>query len=191
MGLLIQLALNLFLAIIVFVAGILWRKLRVTVLFFRARRFWQPVMSDDLQLVLGGFGDLEGFEASGLVGRGDVLAMNELTAYFQRIGYGTPRISYGDQLGRNDLTGESLRTNMIIIGGPDANSMTRDVIERIKLGIDFVATPSMNSIRAANPASQDHTSPGSGESAGSGCPQRQRCLAYASRSIADTSMPRL
>src|SRR5215472_18863424 len=138
MQLFLQLALNLFPTVLAFALGVLWRRVRIAVTYFRARQFWRSVMSADLQFVLGGFGDLHGFEASGLVGRGDVLAMDELIAYFQRIGLGKPRMSYGDQLGRYDLSGESLRTNMIIIGGPDANSLTRDMIDRMNLGIDFV-----------------------------------------------------
>jgi hypothetical protein len=138
--LLIQIALGFLPVVAAFILGILWKRLRITLIYFRARRFWRPVMTNDLQLVLGGFGDLRGFEASGLVGRGDVLAMDELIAYFEKIGYGKPRIAYGDQLGRADLLGDSLRTNMIILGGTDANSLTRDMVNQIKLGVDFVPT---------------------------------------------------
>lgn len=139
MQLLFQIALNFFPAVVAFALGILWRRTRKAVVFFRARRFWRPVISDDLQIVLGGFGDLHGFEASGLIGRGDVLAMNELVAYFQKIGYGAPRVSYADELGHYDLTGKSLRSNMIVIGGPDVNSIARDILDRINLGIDFAS----------------------------------------------------
>ena len=136
MQLLGGLALNLLPSVIAFTAGLLRRRVRTAFVFSRARQFWRPVMSSDLQLVLGGFGDLRDFEASGLVGAGDVLAMNELTSYFQKIGYGTPQISYSDQ-----LMGDELRTNMIILGGPDANSMTRLVLDRTKLGIELVKIP--------------------------------------------------
>jgi hypothetical protein len=137
--LLFQIALGFFPAVVAFALGVLWRRSRKAIVFFRARRFWRPVISDDLQIVLGGFGDLRGFEASGLIGRGDVLAMNELVAYFQKIGYGAPRVSYADELGYYALTGKSLRSNMIIIGGPDVNSIARDVLDRINLGVDFAA----------------------------------------------------
>jgi hypothetical protein len=136
---LFQVALNFFPAVVAFALGVMWRRARKAIVFFRARRFWRPVISDDLQIVLGGFGDLRGFEASGLIGRGDVLAMNELVAYFQKIGYGAPRVSYADELGLYDLTGKSLQSNMIIIGGPDVNSMARDILDRINLGVDFAA----------------------------------------------------
>ena len=137
MQLLFPIALNFLPAVVAFALGVLWRRTRKAIVFFRARRFWRPVISDDLQIVLGGFGDLRGFEASGLIGRGDVLAMNELVAYFQKIGYGAPRVSYADELGHYDLTGKSLRSNMIIIGGPDVNSIARDILDRVNLGVDF------------------------------------------------------
>jgi hypothetical protein len=94
-------------------------------------------MSQDLQLVLGRFRGLQNFEASGVIGAGDALAMNELNAYFEKIGYGGFSVSYNDQLGYNDASGQSLKTNLILLGGPDANSLTYDVVQKLSLGIAF------------------------------------------------------
>jgi hypothetical protein len=94
-------------------------------------------MSKDVQLVIGRFRGLQGFEASGVIGAGDALAMYNLNEYFKRIGFGSFNVSYNDQLGYGDAAGESLRTDLILLGGPDANTLTYEVIKRLSLGIAF------------------------------------------------------
>jgi hypothetical protein len=123
--------------VVAFLLGLLWQHMRKAFLNYRARRFWRPVMSRDLQLVLGRFRGLPGFEASGVIGAGDTLAMNNLREYFEKIGFGGFQVSLNDQLGYGDPTGDSLRTNLILLGGPDANRLTYDVVKLLKLGIVF------------------------------------------------------
>jgi hypothetical protein len=120
-----------------FMLGTAWRRIKNASVNYRARRFWAPVMSKDLQLVIGRFRGLHQFEASGVIGAGDALAIANLQSYFTRIGFGGFRVSYNDQLGYGDASGEALRTNLILLGGPDANSLTYDVIKRLNLGIAF------------------------------------------------------
>jgi hypothetical protein len=120
-----------------FILGITWQRLKNVFINYRARRFWAPMMSKDLQLVIGRFRGLHQFEASGMIGAGDALAMTDLHAYFGRIGFGGFRVSYNEQLGYGDPSGETLRTNLILLGGPDANSLTYDVVKRLNLGVAF------------------------------------------------------
>jgi hypothetical protein len=137
MQVLIQSFEGLITGILAFLLGLLWQRMKKAVLNYRARRFWRPVMSRDVQLVIGRFRGLQGFEASGVIGAGDTLAAYNLNEYFGRIGFGVSEVSYNDQLGYSDASGESLRTNLILLGGPDANSLTYDVVKRLSLGITF------------------------------------------------------
>jgi hypothetical protein len=134
---LIHAAEGLITGVFAFILGVLWERTRKVLLNYRARKFWRPVMSKDVQLVIGRFRGLQGFEASGVIGAGDALAMYNLHEYFKRIGFGGFNVSYNDQLGYGDAAGESLRTNLILLGGPDANTLTYDVIKRLSLGIAF------------------------------------------------------
>lgn len=124
-------------AVFAFILGVLWERARKALLNYHARRFWRPVMSKDAQLVIGRFRGLQGFEASGVIGAGDALAMYNLHEYFKRIGFDGFSVSYNDQLGYGDAAGESLRTNLILLGGPDANTLTYEAIKRLSLGIAF------------------------------------------------------
>jgi hypothetical protein len=124
-------------AALAFLFGLMWQRIKNAFLNYRARRFWGPLMSEDLQLVIGRFRGLQQFEASGMIGAGDALAMNDLHQYFKRIGYDGFRVSYNDQLGYGDATGDALRTNLILLGGPDANTLTHELIGRLNLGIAF------------------------------------------------------
>ena len=137
MQIFVQITIGLTTASLAFLLGLLWQRIKKTIVNYRARRFWHPVISEDMQLVIGRFRGLQGFEASGMIGGGDALAMYNLCEYFERIGFGRFRISYNDQLGYSDAAGESLRTNLILLGGPDANSLTYDIVKRLSLGIDF------------------------------------------------------
>lgn len=137
MQVLIQAAEGLITGVFAFILGVLWERIRKALLNYRARRFWRPVMSNDLQLVIGRFRGLQGFEASGVIGAGDALAMHNLNEYFKHIGFGGFKVSYNDQLGYGDAAGEALRTNLILLGGPDANTLTYEVIKRLSLGIAF------------------------------------------------------
>ncbi len=102
----------------------------------RARAFWHPFLSDDVRLVIGRFGqvrhfDLLKFERSGVLGVGDAIALAELQRYFSQIG-GSPQLAYADR-----LEGDALKHTMILLGGPDANSVTRRTAKRITSMLRF------------------------------------------------------
>lgn len=100
----------------------------------RARRFWRPFSSADrLKVVGGAHGGFETFEASGLVGVGDVMAFGELQEIF-----------YENKLGRLDVqftaevTPALLRDNDVIsLGGPDANWATAMIDRRTEGSFRF------------------------------------------------------
>jgi hypothetical protein len=107
-------------------------------------------VTGQLGVVLGRFRDLPGFEASGVVGAGDNLALRELSDYFTRIGFRRFTVYYNDQFDAAALEAPSpLQENLVLLGGPDANSVTREVLTRLDLGIEFleVSRPMLNKLR--------------------------------------------
>lgn len=120
-----------------FVLGLAWRRLTKLVVNYRARRFWRPLVERHLTVVLGRL-PLPQFEASGVVGAGDNIALRELSDYLHRIGFRHFSLLYHDESGWNSSsTITPLTGNLILLGGPDANSLTREVIGRITLGLEF------------------------------------------------------
>jgi hypothetical protein len=126
-------------AFIAFLLGLAWRRLTQGLVNFRARRFWRPLIGENMHVVLGRFRELPGFEASGVVGAGDNIALKDLADYFTRIGFKRFTVLYNDQFGWSDTVRSSpMQGNLILLGGPDANRLTREVLERITLGIEFL-----------------------------------------------------
>jgi len=126
-------------AFLAFLLGLGWRRAVQFVVNHRARAFWRPFITGRMSVVLGRFRGLNGFEASGVVGAGDNLALKDLADHFAAIGFKRFTVYYNDQLGWSDVVEESpLRGNLILLGGPDANSLTREVLERLTLGIEFL-----------------------------------------------------
>lgn len=119
-----------------FLLGLAWRRLSYWVVNFRAHRFWRPFMHGRVGFILGRFSDLPMFEPCGLVGAGDNLALTELTSYFQRIGFKRFSVVYADQIGWADR--KPLEGNLILIGGPDTNTLAKEVLERLTLGVEFL-----------------------------------------------------
>ncbi len=96
------------------------------------RSFWLPFVRGGLQIVMGRFTAFEDFEKSGFLGVGDAVAMTELRAGLESIGLPGVPISFADR-----LDGDALKTNLILLGGPDANKLTRAVFRRIKSTLVF------------------------------------------------------
>jgi hypothetical protein len=127
-------AIQLIVATIAFLAGFFLQRIRGAWAYLSARRFWRPILRRDLALVLGdGFPDLRGFEASNVIGRGDLIASYELTTHFSRMGFRRLRPVFADQMVGDDLTGRSLRRNLIVLGGPDANSVSLKCLRGMQL----------------------------------------------------------
>src|SRR6266568_6390439 len=129
-----QTVIQLLVAAIAFLAGLFVQRIRATWAYLRARRFWRPLLGRDLGLILGdGFLDLQDFEASNVVGRGDLVASYELTAYFSKMGFRRLQPIFADRIVGADLTGRQLRRNLIVLGGPDANRISLRCLEGMKL----------------------------------------------------------
>ncbi|MDQ1287722.1 MAG: hypothetical protein QG622_1287 [Actinomycetota bacterium] len=126
-------------AFLAFVLGVLWNRILHLLVNCRARRFWRSLISNRVSIVLGRFRDLPGFEASGVVGAGDNLALRDLADYFGRIGFTRYTVYYNDQFGGTEpSTTSPLHGNLVLLGGPDANSVTREVLSRLDLGFEFL-----------------------------------------------------
>lgn len=97
----------------------------------RARAFWRPFLGEDVAIVVGRF-QSEEFERSGLMGAGDSLAVAELQRFLGKLGARMRETVYADR-----LAGEELGKNLIVIGGPDANAVTHQLVERLHTGIRF------------------------------------------------------
>jgi hypothetical protein len=80
--------------------------------------------------VLGRFSRFEDFEPSGLLGLGDAVCLTEVSASI-RSRYGCDiAVRYADR-----LDGDEFSRDLILVGGPDANSLTRDILRRLSLGL--------------------------------------------------------
>jgi hypothetical protein len=125
-----------------FLVGLAWQHLTRILIHVRARHFWRPLVSHDTVVVVGSFRDLPGFEASGIIGLGDNIALNNLEQYFFGIGFKRFDIQYSSHMEWAAVGDHSpLNGNLILLGGPDANLVTRLVLERVTLGIEFVEIP--------------------------------------------------
>jgi hypothetical protein len=134
MSLIQQTAIQLIVGVIAFLAGFFLRRVRSTLAYLRARRFWRPLLRRDLALILGdGFPQLRAFKASDLIGRGDLVASYELTTFLSQIGFRRLQPIFADGTVGEDLTGRSLRRNMIVIGGPDMNQVTLRFLSSLQL----------------------------------------------------------
>ena len=98
----------------------------------KMRGFWLPLVEGGLQIVLGRFLEFGDFEQSGLLGVGDAVAMTELRAGLESLGFPGIPISYADR-----LDGDALKTNLVLLGGPDANRLTRETIRRVGSTLKF------------------------------------------------------
>lgn len=119
-------------AVLILLANWAWNRARTELRTRRGQHFWKPFLAGDLKLVVGGFSEFTGFEQSGLLGVGDAMAMAELRAHFKGIGLPDVAVTNADLLG-----GDSLKSNLILLGGPDANKITKDAVVAIDSTFQF------------------------------------------------------
>lgn len=127
MDILIDLSINLIAALVGFGIGWLWKEIRKKIKTRRARIFWKPFVSGELKVVIGRFSEFKAFERSGFIGIGSAMGLTELYSFFKKIGLRDFTVLYADR-----IEGNSLKTNLILLGGPDANSISREALSRIK-----------------------------------------------------------
>jgi hypothetical protein len=93
----------------------------------RARRFWRPFTGKPTVVALSIFMDeFRNWERSGLVGAGDVRALLALQRKWASLGGAEFRTESSERLASQG----DLRENLICIGGPDANPVTRLILDR-------------------------------------------------------------
>ncbi|MET8170493.1 hypothetical protein ABZT34_40775 [Streptomyces sp. NPDC005329] len=129
-----DLGINLSSAAIAFVAGWSFDKLRDLWRFRNIRGFWKPFATSDLRVVTSIFIQEEHYiwERSGLVGVGDVLALNELRQQLKQAGVDQLPLTPSHQ-----LTGLERQGNLVLVGGPHSNRVTAEVMQRLPVTFTF------------------------------------------------------
>jgi hypothetical protein len=134
MGQLLNLLFGLLTILIGYMIGRVWQRAVDRLPLRKARALWGPVLSGHIQFVVGRF-TLDNFvEPTGIVGGGDALALRELSSYFSKIG--APRLS-AVYVSEASVDRDN---NLILLGGPDTNKVTRDALDLIKPRIKIVNT---------------------------------------------------
>jgi hypothetical protein len=123
---------NLLSALIGFVGGWILDRAKFQFQTRKAKRFWRSFAKSRTKVVMGRFHEFTEFEPSGLIGLGDAVALAELQSFFDRLGLPRLSVGYANRMGVDDL-----KQNLILLGGPDANSVTREVVSRIQPTIRF------------------------------------------------------
>ena len=131
MGLLINIAIGLLTTLIGYSLGRIWQRLADEVPLRRARRLWGPLLTGGLQIVVSRFWPAGWLGPTGVVGGGDAVAFRELGSYFGKIGTQFDAV-YVDEA---DL---DRRKNLILLGGPDTNSVTRDALASLSPRVRIV-----------------------------------------------------
>jgi hypothetical protein len=115
--------------------------------------FWAPFVNEGAILVVGRFLEFQSFEQSGLLGAGDAVALTEISTYLRRIGCRDISVMYADR-----LDGDMLNTDLVLIGGVDANLMTYEVVSRINTNLRW-GNPSRYEISFSETLTQSHWGP--------------------------------
>lgn len=119
-------------ALLGYVAGRLWQASTNWLRYRKARHFWRPVVEGKVQVVVSRFQPTEFREPTGLVGGGDAFASRQLSDDFREIGLKGLEVVFVDE---SDL---DRRANLILIGGPDANDVTRQALALTKPYLQIV-----------------------------------------------------
>lgn len=96
--------------------------------------FWEPMVARGLTVVIGtqSLGYAEEWEPSGLVGLGDVKALLEIHRQLLSVGF------EGEIIDAEDLPRSRLGSDLVVIGGPDANKITAMLMDLLDPSLSFV-----------------------------------------------------
>jgi len=97
-----------------------------------ARSFWRPFLRQGTTIVLGRTLDAPGWERTALLGTGDAMALAEVRQFLLRLGAKEPEVAFA-----NDFPGDQLKRTLILIGGPDVNTITSDAVKSIRSSLRF------------------------------------------------------
>jgi hypothetical protein len=94
---------------------------------FRARRFWRALGRRQPLIVLGAhdFGPRRRWARAGVVGMGDIEALVEIEAQLRKLGF-AGKITESKQ-----LTPRELSSDLVLVGGPVANDVTRTMLAKL------------------------------------------------------------
>jgi hypothetical protein len=131
-----DLVVNLAASVIVFLAGYLAALVVRRWKTRRAKRFWRQFTQKPTVVALSIFrSQFERWETSGLVGAGDVQALLAFQRKWATFGGAEFRIESSERLA--SLPG--IRDNLVCIGGPDANPVTRLILDRTNTRVQLLA----------------------------------------------------
>ena len=119
-----------------FLIAVTWKMSRRRWIYWRAWRFWRPLFSGDVKIVVDRFDQFNSWEASGLVGVGGMQATAEIVSFLDDLGLRSAGREV-DIIYHDRADGNIYSSNLVCIGGPDANSVTKLILERIEPGISL------------------------------------------------------
>ncbi len=119
MDVLQDLALKVATPIVSFGLGLAYPRVKSEVRYRRAKRFWKPFAREVVQVVSARH-DFHSWEQSGLLSIAHAEAIEELRAYFKALHLPEFRVLYSDQ-----AHGARLDGPLILLGGPDSNTITK------------------------------------------------------------------
>lgn len=104
--------------------------------------FWKSFFQTKTTVVIGTFyaEKFRAWEASTLMGTGDALALGKIIGTLNNVG-----IKNIDVIPTYNFSGDRYQDNLILIGGPDANKLTREVFDRLATNFRF-GNPDKNEI---------------------------------------------
>jgi hypothetical protein len=116
-----------------------WASVRARYASWKANALWQKILRGRITIVTSIFEHptRREFEQSGLIGVGDAWALAVLESWFKSIRFRDYEIRYAHEVPGDMLNG----SNLTCVGGPDANSITRDALNRLDVST-YSAVPS-------------------------------------------------
>ncbi len=104
----------------------IYRFIRLYRVNLKLRGAWKGFSDALTFIVVGRFMEFKHFEASGFLGVGDARALSELSFFLSTYKTFNYEVAYADE-----LSGENTRNNMILLGGPDANQITKLLLDKM------------------------------------------------------------
>lgn len=133
MGIFDSISINLISTLIGFLFGRVYYRLKKTYKVKSTKYFWKPFADgDQIFIILGHIEEFIGWERSGLVGFGDAIALAELKSYFDSMDIKNVVINYDNKIDK-----DALKSNLILIGGPTTNNITKMVLSNIHSTLNF------------------------------------------------------
>jgi hypothetical protein len=146
MDILVNLAINFVVAFISFAVGWLWQRAREVLRTRPARTFWRLFLTSQTQIIVARFFGPIGpskfrHEQIGVIGCGTAAGVTELRVFLQTLCSKSLPLSYADT-----IEGDSLKTHLILLGGPRSSSLMKETLDRIPTTWRFEKKPTGENI---------------------------------------------